>query len=86
MSKVKSIKPVGIAQVFNMTVDVFHNFMVQGNVIVKNCDACRYFCISRTMAAKSGEDKPEPDEFETAKEDYESYMTGGKITNAYIFS
>ena len=49
-------------------------------------DACRYFCISRTMAAKSGEDKPEPDEFETAEEDYESYMTGGKITNAYIFS
>lgn len=49
-------------------------------------DACRYFCISRTMAAKSGEDKPEPDEFETAGEDYESYMTGGKITNAYIFS
>ena len=49
-------------------------------------DGCRYFCISRTMAAKSGEDKPEPDEFETAEEDYESYMTGGKITNAYIFS
>lgn len=49
-------------------------------------DACRYFCISRTMAAKSDEDKPEPDEFETAGEDYESYMTGGKITNAYIFS
>ena len=49
-------------------------------------DACRYFCISRTMAAKSGEDKPEPDEFETSEEDYESYMTGGKITNAYIFS
>ena len=49
-------------------------------------DSCRYFCISRTMAAKSGEDKPEPDEFETAEEDYESYMTGGKITNAYIFS
>ena len=49
-------------------------------------DACRYFCISRTMAAKSDEDKPEPDEFETAEEDYESYMTGGKITNAYIFS
>lgn len=49
-------------------------------------DACRYFCISRTMAAKSGEDKPKPDEFETAEEDYESYMTGGKITNAYIFS
>ena len=49
-------------------------------------DSCRYFCISRTMAAKSDEDKPEPDEFETAEEDYESYMTGGKITNAYIFS
>ena len=49
-------------------------------------DSCRYFCISRTMAAKAGEDKPEPDEFETAEEDYESYMTGGKITNAYIFS
>ena len=54
--------------------------------VTHSLDACRYFCISRTMAAKSGEDKPEPDEFETAEEDYESYMTGGKITNAYIFS
>ena len=54
--------------------------------VTHSLDACRYFCISGTMAAKSGEDKPEPDEFETAEEDYESYMTGGKITNAYIFS
>ena len=59
---------------------------VEPHDITHLLDSCRYFCISRTMAAKSGEDKPEPDEFETAEEDYESYMTGGKITNAYIFS
>ena len=86
MSKVKSVKSVGIAQVFNMTVDVFHNFMIQGNVIVKNCDACRYFCISRTIALRDEAESIAADEFEDSGEDYETFMTGGKITNSYMFS
>ena len=85
MSKVKNVKSVGIAQVFNMTVDVFHNFMIQGNVIVKNCDACRYFCISRVLKTIEEEAAIERDEFDD-EEEYESYMTGGEISSAYIFA
>ena len=85
MSKVKSVKSVGIAQVFNMTVDVFHNFMIQGNAIVKNCDACRYFCISRVLKSAEEETAIERDELEQ-EEEYESYMTGGEISSAYIFA
>ena len=84
MSKVKSVKSVGIAQVFNMTVDVFHNFMVQRNVIVKNCDACRYFCISRVLKTVEEEAVQLQDELD--EEEYETYMTGGEINNAYIFA
>ena len=68
MSRVKSVKSVGIAQVFNMTVDVFHNFMVQGNVIVKSCDACRYFCISRVLKAAEEEAAVVCDELEQEEE------------------
>ena len=85
MSKVKSVKSVGIAQVFNMTVDVFHNFMVQGNVIVKNGDACRYFCISRVLKNVEEEAAQLQDELDE-EEEYETYMTGGEISNAYIFA
>lgn len=49
-------------------------------------DACRYFCISRSLAVIEEERQAAVDEFEADEEEYESYMTGGKITNAYIFS
>lgn len=49
-------------------------------------DAVRYFCISRAQAAEQEEaERRYRDETEDeAEEDYESYMTGGVISTAYI--
>lgn len=52
MAKVKSVKKIGNMPVYNMTVDEFHNYMIKGNVIVKNCDSLRYFCVWWTHSAK----------------------------------
>lgn len=42
--KIKSIKPIGKADVYNMEVKNHHNFSVCGGFIVHNCmDAVRYF-------------------------------------------
>lgn len=41
---VKSIKPIGYADVYNMEVENHHNFSVNGGFIVHNC---RYGVLSR---------------------------------------
>lgn len=53
MLKVKSIYPVGKADVFNMEVDDTHDFVIQGGVVAHNCaDETRYFCMSRPIAPR----------------------------------
>lgn len=48
---ITSIKPCGRQPVYNMEVDRYHNFSINGGVIVHNCmDAMRYFC--QTMRHK----------------------------------
>lgn len=43
-AEITSIRPVGRQPVYNMEVDGFHNFSVNGGIIVHNCmDATRYF-------------------------------------------
>lgn len=51
MANIRSIRKVGTQPVYNMTVDDVHNYMIEGNVIVKNCDALRYFCVYWTLPA-----------------------------------
>lgn len=49
--KVKSIKPAGYADVYNMEVEETHDFVIQGGVISHNCaDEWRYMCMSRPIA------------------------------------
>ena len=52
MAKIKSIKRIGKRDVYNMTVDDVHNYMIKGNVIVKNCDSLRYFAVWWTCKPK----------------------------------
>ena len=52
MSKVVSIKPIGIFPVYNMVVDEYHNYITANGVILKNCDALRYYCQHRPVSAK----------------------------------
>lgn len=48
--KIKSIKPVGKEDVYNMEVDETHDFVIQGGVISHNCaDETRYMCMSRPI-------------------------------------
>lgn len=42
--RIKAIRPVGIEPVYNMEVDEYHNFAINGGVIVHNCmDSMRYY-------------------------------------------
>ena len=51
--------------------------------ITHTVDACRYFCVNRTIRAEAPAEEEEEDEFESI-EDYDSFMTGGEITPAYM--
>lgn len=43
MSRIKSIKQINNQPVYNMTVEKYHNYIIQGGVVSKNCDALRYY-------------------------------------------
>ena len=51
MSKVKSVERIGSADVYNMEVKEFHNFSVNGGIIVHNCDSLRYFAVEYPIVA-----------------------------------
>lgn len=82
MAKVRRIRPFAIEPVYNMTVAKHHNFLIKGNLILKNCDMLRYFCISRTLPGEVPVEPVHPDEFDDA--DLEEEMTGGEVTVGYI--
>ena len=65
-----------------MTVEEFHNYLIHGGIILKNCDAARYFCVTRTLGAEMA--TAVPDEDETDMVDYDTAMTGGDMTNDYM--
>lgn len=79
--KIKSIKPCGIEPVYNMTVDKHHNYLIAGGLILKNCDALRYYCQLRTLKP---EKKEEPEIEEADLEQYDDYMTGGEMDRSYL--
>ncbi len=83
--KVKSVERAGTAAVYNMTVDEYHNYIIEGGIVLKNCDALRYYCITRTLGAQK-EDAPELfDELEDETAiGYDEEMTGGDMTEDYI--
>ena len=44
---IKAIRKLGAEPVYNMEVETYHNFSVNGGIIVHNCmDAIRYFCMT----------------------------------------
>lgn len=49
-----SVKPLGRQSVYNMEVDEYHNFSVNGGIIVHNCaDATRYFVKTMRLVQKN---------------------------------
>jgi hypothetical protein len=52
LMKVKSIRYVGKADVYNMNVEDTHDFVIQGGIVAHNCDSLRYFCMMRPIAPR----------------------------------
>ena len=81
--RIKSIKPAGIEPVYNMTVEEFHNYLIHGGIILKNCDAVRYFCITRTLGAERFIEQ-EDELLAERGTDYDEEMTGGDVDASYL--
>ena len=56
----------------------------QPHDITHSVDACRYYCVSRTLAAEAVRQKEELEEIEEESSEYETYMTGGSVTAGYL--
>ena len=82
MPRVVKIRYFEKMPVYNMEVDENHNFITARGTVLHNCDALRYFAISRTLPTQLAE----PDDgFEDEPiEDYDDYMTGGEVSQAYL--
>lgn len=53
-AKVKSVKCIGKADVYNMEVEEHHNFAVNGGLIVHNCiDSLRYALETEALAKRA---------------------------------
>ena len=85
MSKIITTRYLGKSPVYNLEVDKHHNFITAMGTVLHNCDALRYFCISRTMPAVQEAEKDRLlDEDNGDGEEYESYITGGEPSKSYI--
>lgn len=59
--RVRTVKPAGKQDVYNMEVNEVHDFVIQGGVVVHNCaDEWRYFCMSRPIKPVPVETKYNP--------------------------
>lgn len=81
--KVKYVRSAGVEPVYNMTVEEFHNYLIHGGIILKNCDALRYFVQFRTLGAIRQEAREEA-EPGAALEDYDEAMCGGDADESYL--
>lgn len=51
-TRVKCVRKVGTADVYNLEVEEAHNFAIQGGLIVHNCESVRYALMSRPSPAR----------------------------------
>lgn len=57
----------------------------QPHDVTHTVDACRYYCISRVLAAEQAKQEVDyEDDEDEGMEDYETYMCGGEATASYI--
>lgn len=59
--KVKKITYVGKESVYDMYVDEYHNFVSGDGVILHNCDALRYWCVSRATIPRPADTRTPED-------------------------
>lgn len=58
--KVVCVEPVGIADVYNMTVEDTHDFVLANGIVTHNCDEIRYMCMSHQIPPRKIEKKTRP--------------------------
>lgn len=82
MARIVAKRYLGNMPVFNMEVKGLHNYVTPGGTVLHNC---RYYCISRTMAAEAQKAKDDFQEYlEDADTAYQEYMCGGAPTASYM--
>lgn len=58
---IAGIRPIGKQPVYNMEVDEYHNFSVNGGIIMHNCaDSVRYFCKTMQLVRKANRKQHTP--------------------------
>lgn len=80
MAKIKEISYIGKRNVYNMTVEDVHNYMIKGNVIVKNCDSMRYFAVWWTTSPE----KAKPERKKWRRSYIEDYRNASKEIKALM--
>ena len=60
--EIKGIHPAGRADVYNMEVEGYHNYSVNGGYIIHNCDALRYYCYTKLPSWRIGMEKENEEE------------------------
>ena len=61
-----------------------HDCAKQPHDVTHSIDGCRYFCVSRTLKAILPEAPKIIDDMDETATDYQSYMTGGECSEAYL--
>ena len=56
---IESIEPIGKQDVYNMEVEKYHNYSINGGLIVHNCDAMRYYIYTIVPSWRHGVRKGE---------------------------
>lgn len=86
MSRIVAKRYLGRMPVYNMEVFGLHNFVTAFGTVLHNCDAVRYYCISRVLPAEVQAEKEEAlwDDDEDEQNDYNEFMTGGDMSASYL--
>lgn len=55
--KIKKISYIGKQDVYNMEVEGYHNYILDNGMVIKNCDAIRYFVAGRPYPSVEPENR-----------------------------
>ena len=75
--KIKTIKQVDNEPVYNLTVEKYHNYITSSGLVLKNCDALRYFCVNFTNPATEPRPKEEADREYREQRNLQNYINYG---------
>jgi hypothetical protein len=75
--KIKSIKKVPNEAVYNLTINKYHNYLTSSGLVLKNCDALRYFCVNFTNDSKEPLSAREKEYREEKRKARNSYINFG---------